>query len=155
MQAYKLFPTLFNFERPVNLSLQDAEDILMQAVELFPATAKDYMKEMYFGTLSFPRRFSQNTIFVVVRLLHLSSKSTAKYNTSDLPNTGRLSTSSSPDDIRDGLAQAFGDIFVTCPARIFAESYGDRPMNAFLYKFTHRYDIAVDHIVPAIFKRYL
>ncbi|XP_022655293.1 acetylcholinesterase-1-like isoform X2 [Varroa jacobsoni] len=99
MQAYKLFPTLFNFERPVNLSLQDAEDILMQAVELFPATAKDYMKEMYFG---------------------------------------RLSTSSSPDDIRDGLAQAFGDIFVTCPARIFAESYGDRPMNAFLYKFTHR-----------------
>ncbi|OQR69926.1 acetylcholinesterase-like [Tropilaelaps mercedesae] len=99
MQAYKLFPGIFNFERPVNLSLQDAEDILMDAVELFPETAKDYMKDMYFG---------------------------------------KLEASSPAADIRNALAKAFGDIFVTCPVRIFAESYGDRPMNAFLYQFTHR-----------------
>lgn len=49
MQAYKLFPTIFNFDRPANLSLQDAEDILMDAVGLFPETAKDYMRDMYFG----------------------------------------------------------------------------------------------------------
>ncbi|XP_003747841.1 acetylcholinesterase-1-like [Galendromus occidentalis] len=51
---------------------------------------------------------------------------------------GKLNDSDPPNDIRQALSQAFGDIFVTCPARIFAESFGDRPMNAFLYEFKYK-----------------
>ncbi|XP_040062017.2 acetylcholinesterase-1 [Ixodes scapularis] len=45
---------------------------------------------------------------------------------------------SDPISVRATLAQAIGDIFVNCPVMFLAESYGDRPMKAFLYKFSHR-----------------
>ncbi|XP_064470013.1 acetylcholinesterase-1-like [Ornithodoros turicata] len=42
------------------------------------------------------------------------------------------------DDVRNSLALAFGDIFVNCPVTFLAESFGDRPMNAYYYVLTHR-----------------
>ncbi|KAK8775953.1 hypothetical protein V5799_030703 [Amblyomma americanum] len=48
------------------------------------------------------------------------------------------SSDDSAGSVRTALAQALGDIFVNCPAVFFAESYGDRPMKAFFYKFSYR-----------------
>lgn len=49
-----------------------------------------------------------------------------------------FANTSDPGSVRASLAQAFGDMFVNCPALFFAQSYGDRPMKAFMYKFSHR-----------------
>lgn len=70
MQTYKLFPNIFNFERPVNLSLEDAEDILMDAVGLFPENAKHYMRDMYFGTIQ-TILLSQWYVFNAVELFQM------------------------------------------------------------------------------------
>ncbi|XP_037279829.2 acetylcholinesterase-1 [Rhipicephalus microplus] len=48
------------------------------------------------------------------------------------------STDGRSGSVRAALAQALGDVFINCPAVFFAESYGDRPMKSFFYKFSHR-----------------
>ncbi|KAH9369245.1 hypothetical protein HPB48_003089 [Haemaphysalis longicornis] len=48
------------------------------------------------------------------------------------------SSSDRPGSVRKAMAEALGDIFVNCPAVFVAESYGDRPMKAFFYKFSYR-----------------
>ncbi|XP_037573052.1 acetylcholinesterase-1 [Dermacentor silvarum] len=48
------------------------------------------------------------------------------------------STDDRAGSVRAALAQALGDVFINCPAVFFAESYGDRPMKSFFYKFSYR-----------------